>query len=216
VSLGDVLGLASLVLVVAGLALTWIVYALARFDSERQDVEGARGLLRAALAGMPGDLYFEHGYTVLSAQERADQDRRYVLEGTYGEIFPVSTASLTTLLSSVPLAPGRWIRESTIEAVGVAVWKIGTFNELVRQKSDFNGRHLVEIFDTSLDERRRKALADAAASQSAMLHGGGLGDAAWWGNLKRELAANISYLDGLHDAFRADGARLRAVLPWER
>jgi hypothetical protein len=76
----------------------------------------------------------------------------------------------------------------------MALWRIGTFNQLARQKSDFNVRHLAEIRDDELPAERREVIAKAAFSQSAMLHESGVGDGKWWTNLKHQLQSNIDAL----------------------
>jgi hypothetical protein len=93
-----------------------------------------------------------------------------------------------------PIAREPNVPRGTIDAASRALWQIGIFNQLVRQKSDFNGRHLAEIRDNGLPSKRRRALADAAFSQSAMLHRNGVGNATWWADLKRQLQTNIEAL----------------------
>jgi hypothetical protein len=186
VSLGDAL-------VLLGIAVAVLLYALERAASQRRDLDAALSLLLAVRDGMPwGDLYFGDGYDDAQAIRRAEQDYDLVREGAYGEIFEVPAAPLEALVTNP--ATGDYIERSTVHAVNVALWQIGVFNQFVRQKTDFNTRHLVEILDEELPEPQRLALARAARSQSQMLHSHGVGINPWYANLKRELSANIEVL----------------------
>jgi hypothetical protein len=206
VTLGDVLGLVSLVLVVVGLGLTWVVYQLERATAEQHDIEAARGLLLGVQAGMLewGDRYFGKAFGENEAATRSDQDYGWVMSGVYGDIFRVPAEPIAALLGGA--AASRWIDEQTVVAAGTALWKIGAFNELVRQKTDFNGRHLAEIYDTELPQRRRVVLARTAKAQSHLLHSAGVGDAKWYPGLTAQITANVKDLD----------AALRDRLRWKR
>jgi hypothetical protein len=182
----DWISLLTLVLVPVGFVLTWLLYRRERASEKRRDVDAALSVLRAVRDGTRpwGDLYFCTGYDGATTKTRAQEDYDTIMNDmSYGEVFRVPADPLVTLLSHP--AAGGLIRKETVEAASVALWQIGIFNQLVRQKSDFNGRHLAEIRGSQLAPERRKALADAAFSQSAMLHRSGVGDAAWWASLKQ-------------------------------
>jgi hypothetical protein len=172
-----------------------LVYELERTWSEGRDLDAGRKVLLAIRDAMPwGDLYFGTGYDDAAAERRAAQDYESIAEHhSYGEIFQVPTEPLAALLAN-PGAGGP-IRRETIEAASNALWQIGIFNQLVRQKTDFNARHLAEFVDRDLPEARREVLANAAFSQSRMLHASGIGDAAWWAAVKDAFHANIKVLN---------------------
>lgn len=189
---GDWFALATLILVPVGFLVTWLVYKKERANEKRRDLDAAVAVLRAVRDGITpwGELYFGKGYSDESARKRAQEDYDWIVKDkSYGEVFHVPTEPLVALLDHP--AAGGLIGKETIEVASVALWQLGIFNQLVRQKSDFNGRHLAEIRDVDLSPERRRALADAAFSQSAMLHARGVGDATWWVNLMHQLEANI-------------------------
>ncbi len=192
---GDWIALATLVLVPVGFFVTWLVYNHERCDGKRRDLDDAVSVLRAFRDGiMPwGELYFCQGYDYDSAKKRAQRDYDWIMtDKSYGEIFHVPADPLVAFLGHP--AAGGLIGKDTLEAASVALWRIGIFNQLVRQRSDFNGRQLVEIRDHDLPPSRRRALADASFSHSVMLHANGVGDATWWTNLKQQLQINIEAL----------------------
>lgn len=192
---GDWIALATLILVPVGFALTWYLYKRERSNEKRRDLDAAVSVLRAVRDGIRpwGELYFSKGYDDESARERAQKDHDWIMrDKSYGEVFHVPSDPLVALLSHP--AAGGLIERETVEAASVALWQIGIFNQLVRQKSDFNARHLAEMRDSDLPPERRRALADAAFSQSAMLHAKGVGDGAWYANLMHRLEDNIEGL----------------------
>jgi len=213
VTAGDDLALAGDVLVLVGLLVTWVVYRKARDDAAQRDREAALGSLlgvwatmteSTSPAGTPpsdrehgaptpwGELYFGGGYTEESARARAQQDYDAISKRSYAQVFEVPTEPLAALVAS-PFA-GTLIGNETIEAAQVALWQIGVFNQLVRQQTDLNSRHLAEIADPELPESRRHAVAQGAWWVSFMLHASAIGDARWYARLKGELAQNISLL----------------------
>lgn len=192
---GDWIALATLVLVPVGFALTWYLYKRERNNEKRRDIDAALSVLQAVHDGIKpwGDLYFSKGYDDESARKRAQEDYDWIInDKSYGEVFHVPADPLMALLSHP--AAGGLIGRETVEAASVALWQIGIFNQLVRQKSDFNGRHLAEIRSGDLSPERRTSLADAAFSQSTMLHAKGVNDGAWYANLMRRLDTNIEAL----------------------
>lgn len=209
-TLGDALGVVSIGLVAVGFGLTWVLYRLDQAAAEDHDVEAARALLCAVRDGTPwGNEYFQHAYDDAGADARAHHDYVSVSEGSYGEIFEVPTEPVAALLGGT--AASRWIDEPTVEAASVALWHLGTFNQLVRQKSDFNRSHLLEFYDAELPKRRRELLAIAAEKQSRMLHRNGVGDTAWYHNLRRQISANIDALDATLRTRRHWWNRLRRL-----
>jgi hypothetical protein len=142
-----------------------------------------------------GDKYFGCPYSDSDVAAHARVAYVAISERRYSQVFVVPTEPLATLLGSA--AAGRWISEQTVEAANVALWRIGVFNQLVDQQTDFNSRHLAEFRDDKLSPPRREVLAKSAEALSRMLHGEGIGDAEWYQELKRQLAANIKSLDAL-------------------
>jgi hypothetical protein len=188
VTLGDAVGL-------AGLALAWFVYQLQRADDRRHERDAALAELRTAYETITTPLarsYFATGYTDQSALGRAQQDYDWIMDKSYGQVFPFATDSLAALIRS-PSA-GSLIEAETMRTVGLAVWQMGVFNDLVRQKTDFNALHLVELANANLPDSRWTELAEAAKAQSAMLHRHGVGDGEWYSELKCDLEQNIRAL----------------------
>lgn len=182
------------VLILLSLALTWLVYWLGRAASTGRDLGTALALLRAVQSGMPwGALYFGSGYDAKAVDDRARQEYETVLHGSYGQVFHVPTEPLAALVANP--AAGGLVRRATVEAASVALWQLGVFNQLVRQQTDFNARHLAELYDDGLPPQRRETLAKAASAHSRMLHANGIGDAHWYQTLMRELATNIDLLN---------------------
>jgi hypothetical protein len=210
VTLEEKLVLAGDILIFLGFGVTGIVYWLQSAATARRDVAAALAVLLAVKDGMPwGDSYFAQSYVGEDVDNRARQDFMTVQSGNYAQIFHVPTEPLTTLVANP--AAGDLIPRETMEAVNVALWQIGVFNQLVDKQTDFNARHLAEIRDDSLPPERREALANAAYSLSHMLHGSGIGDGEWYATLKRELDANVAQLESRR--VRSWGIR---ALDWHR
>ena len=181
-------------LIVGGFAFTFAVYWLQRRDSRKRDIEAARALLAASRDGMAtwADDYFADSYTDATAHDRAHKDYEWVMSRNFGHIYAVPIEPFAALIGNP--ASGRWVREDTMVAVGTALQKIVLFNELVRQKTDWTGRHIAEILDEQLSDFRREQLARAAEGQSFMLHAG-IGNTWWYRTLKDAIARNIEWLD---------------------
>jgi hypothetical protein len=198
VGLGDALVLVGNVLLVLGLGITGLVYRRQKMASEQRDLEAAVSVLLAVRDGIPGawgDLYFGKGYDPEEVIKRAEQDFEWVSKGGYGQVFAIPTELFTALFASAPLG---LIFSETIAAAGVALWKMRTFNQLVRQQIDFNVRHLAEFVDEELPPARRQVLAKAARSQSHMIHNA-IGDAGWYGRFIGALDDNIAFLRHAQD-----------------
>ena len=178
-------------LVLLGLLATMVVYLLQLRTQEQRDKDSVLAALRALRDGIRpwGEMYFEKASDDASAMTRAQQDFDLVTGGQYGQVFRVPTEPLTAFLQR-PEA-GWLVRRETIEAVNVALWQVGVFNQLVKKQTDFNVRYADGLMDARLPTRRRHVLANAAKSISYMLHKNGIGDAQWYRALTSEIEANI-------------------------
>lgn len=126
------------------------------------------------------------------------------------------TEPLARLATSSP-------QEGLIDAITVAVanfalWKVHVFNQLVRQLTDFNAAHVVEITSQATDPARREDLAAAAMSLSQAVHRYGIGWAwsrrpdggrGWYGAFVEALSANMRDLSTVRDEHRWRWLRLR-------
>ena len=182
-----------------GLATAVLIYRMQRAASRRRDVHAAFTLLLGVKYGMTegwGTWFFSNVWLGEDLQKRAQQDCDAILEKHYAQVFPVPTQTVAAVLTS-PSA-GDLMNAQMIEAANLALYRIGVFNQLVAQQTDFNTRHLPEIRDDTLLPERRKALAMAAFSISHMLHGTGIGNAnapgCWYRDLTDAVEQNVSAL----------------------
>jgi len=179
---------------IGAIVISWALYGLGQRAARRHDLEAARELLGGVLAGMAGwgDIYFAEPYTEESIEAHAQQDRTMVMEQNWIHRYEIPTEPVAALVSGA--AASTWINQKTIEAAGVALWKMRLFNELVRQQTDLGRQHFAEILNPALPAERREAIARAAYLQSFNLHTG-IGPAAWYPTLKRALGDNIAEID---------------------
>jgi hypothetical protein len=181
--------------VVLGVVVALLLFLLDRAWTERREIKSACNALIAIRDAIKpwGDRYFAKGYSDEEAWVRAQEDHKYISAGSYGEIFRVPTEPVAALFTHPAL--GGLIRPKTVEAVGVALWRMSTFNQLVQQKSTFNAQHLVDyVSDGPEANQRREVLGTAARVQSAMLHGSAISDGQWYADLMREVNSNIQRL----------------------
>jgi hypothetical protein len=194
VLVGDALVLMGDILIIAGLVLSYRIYHRERADLIERDTESVLAMLEAMRDGIRAwaDPYFTTGYDEQGASERAQGDYKAVMDRSYGQLFRVPTEPLVALIERS--VGGSLLRKETVEAANIALWRMGVFNQLVQQQTDFNARHLSEIYDPALPEAQRRALADGARAISTMLHASVIGDATWYKRLKAELETNIQAL----------------------
>jgi hypothetical protein len=184
---------ALVVLVSVGVAI--IIYWRQRLVSKRRVLATLRavrdGMIKWKAERGWGDRHFGTAYSEPEAETRARQDFDAIMEKTYAQNFRVPTEPLAALIQR----PDALITSGTVEAVNIALWRIGVFNQLVQQQTDFNARHLAEIIHSNLPDERRRDLAEAARRISVMLHRDAIGDASWYQDLKAALTANIETLE---------------------
>jgi hypothetical protein len=211
VTTGDWLALAGDGLVVVTLVVTGLVFRADRRSARERDLDSTLAALEAAREGMVqwADVYFGKGYDLDVAAARAQQAFNLVMGGQCDQVFPVPTVPLTALLEQ-PGALGL-IRKETIQAVSLALWRIGIFNQLVQQQTDFNTLHYVEIHNGGISNERRRLLAEASRAMSNGLHVWGIGGASWYQRLKAELDANVGYLRALSAERRTLRHHLAAI-----
>lgn len=201
-TLGDTLTL-------VGLAVAVLFYALQRAWERRRDLEAALAVLVAVRDGMGraaeqdgptgwADVFFKSVWEGDALNNRAQQDYDAVMSGSYNQVFEVEVPSSPLEALIVGPGAGDLVKRETIEAANHALYQIGVFNQLVRQQTDFWGRHLAEIADPVLPSNRREAIARAARAQSKMLHGSGIGaagaDGGWYSRLTGAIDKNIGEL----------------------
>ena len=124
---------------------------------------------------------------------RAQQDDDSVMGGSHCQNFRVPTEPIASLIQQS--GEGWLISGETIAAANIALWKIGIFNQLVQQQTDFNAFHLAEFSHVNLDLTRRNALAQAAWRLSVTIHQYGIGDASWYRRLMTALDHNVEALE---------------------
>jgi hypothetical protein len=196
-TLGDVAVVCGDGLVIVGFGLTYVVYRRQRFDSEEREVVSTLALLHAVRDGMStwGDLHFGGtGYNEETARTRAQLDHDAVIHGSHSQNFRVPTEPITSLIEQSET--GWLISGETIAAANVALWKVGIFNQLVQEQTDFNVLHLAEFSDMNIDTSQRHQLAEAAWKLSMSIHQHGIGDASWYRDLMGALDRNIETLEG--------------------
>jgi hypothetical protein len=181
-------------LVLFGLALTLFLYRLERHTSDRSDLRDALAALQGARNGMEpwATLYFRTNYDEKTARTRAHLDYDAVMRRGHGIVYRVPTDGVSALIDR--LGQGIPARAETIEAINIALWQIGKFNQLVQQQTDFHATHLPEIMNPQLPEANRIALATAAESISFLLHFGGISNGMWYQSLLDELSAESASL----------------------
>jgi hypothetical protein len=142
-----------------------------------------------------GDLHFGGtGYNEETARTRAQLDHDAVIHGSHSQNFRVPTEPITSLIEQSET--GWLISGETIAAANVALWKVGIFNQLVQEQTDFNVLHLAEFSDMNIDTSQRHQLAEAAWKLSMSIHQHGIGDASWYRDLMGALDRNIETLEG--------------------
>jgi hypothetical protein len=193
---GDWIASAGDLLVLVGLGLTYVVYRRQSFDSYTRQVRSAVAVLRAVRNGVSlwGDQHFGgDGYTAETAWKRAQDDYVAVKAGTYSQNFRVPVEPIVALIQQP--GEGRFINRATIEAANIALWRLGSFNQLVQQQTDFNALYLSQ--GQALGDEQREELAKAARQISMMIHESAIGDAQWYRNLMRVIETNIHDLERL-------------------
>jgi hypothetical protein len=163
-----------------------------------------------------GQLYFSNEYTEATAAERAQQTHDGVMQRSIDQIFVVPTEPLAKLATSTPQE--GLIDSATVAVANSALWRVGVFNQLVWQLTDFNTEHAVEIFQPATSEPRRRELASAAASLSMQIHADGIGRSwsalpgggrGWYGALVEAIGSNLMAL-----VVQLDTPRWRQLIEW--
>ena len=188
---GDWIALGGDLLVTAGLVVTLIVYLLQRATSAELLRRSALAILHGAKNGIDpwGQLHFTTDYSGRIGQERAIQDYDAVMQHGYVQNFRVPAEPLAIVLQQRD--EGRFIARATIETVSLALWRIGQFNQLVEQQTQFNAQHAADIAGSEISETRRLAIAEAARRISLQIHQQAIGDSSWYAGLMDALDRNI-------------------------
>jgi hypothetical protein len=191
---GDWLVLVGDLIVLATLFVTYLIYLRQASASDERDIDSVLGMLRAVRSGIEpwGKEYFRRGYDDDAAAKQSERDADLVRTNNYYQVFSVPTEPLAAIIEHPE--EGWLIDTDTIEAANIALWRLRVFNQLVQQQTDFNAYYLPEIYDGTLSQPRREALAAAAGQISRMIHGRGIGDASWYRDLMDSLDRNIERL----------------------
>jgi hypothetical protein len=136
--------------------------------------------------------YFGTSYAGTAANDRSELDFNAIMAGGYFQNFLVSTEPVASLIQP----PGdAWpIASKTVQAASIALLRMGQFNQLVQQQTDFNARHAAELQGLDLGEDRKMAIAKAGRQISKNIHGAAIGDATWYERLMDALDENIRAL----------------------
>jgi len=189
------------VLLCVGFAIAVLIYRMQRAASRRRDVQATRALLAGVKSGMAegwGSWFFSNGYSSENAGLRARQDFEKISNSkNYGQVFLVPAHTVAALLTSPSV--GDLVSLETITTANLALYRIGVFNQLVKQQTEFNTRHAAEIVDDTLPPERRTAIAREAYGISNMIHADGIGEAnlpgGWYRSLTEAVEKNVCALD---------------------
>jgi hypothetical protein len=168
-------------------------------------------LLRAVREGMKpwGGLHFSAKYDAEAATARAEADAHAIMGRGFNQNFRVPTEPLVTLISQP--GEGWFVSQKTIEAANVALWRMGQFNQIIQEQTDFLGNHLPEIYNPHTNEQVRKSMADTAKRLSEIIHGTIIGTDGWYDSLVDALDDNIRQLqfaaDWSYEEWRNQGSR---------
>jgi hypothetical protein len=178
--------------VVTNLAIC--VYRSQQVEVENLQIDETLGFLRGIWDGMRpwGDLHFNQEYSHQQAVERAEKDRQSIREGVYQINYRVPTEPLENLIHYS--ASGVLLDRDVIIRANEALRRVGIFNQLVQQQTDFLAAHLPEVYDPTLDPVKRNALADTAGAISQIIHEAAIGDGAWYRDLMEAIEHTITAL----------------------
>jgi len=147
-------------LIFGGFAATICVYRSQQVQSENQLIDATLGVLHGIRDGMKpwADNHFGgSGWDEVQAAARAEKDRQCVREGVYFLNYRVPTELIVNLLQHSGTRAA--LSSETITLAGEALRKVGIFNQIVQQQTDFLAAHLPEIYYPTLEPARREALA---------------------------------------------------------
>jgi len=193
---GDWIAVSGDAAVVIGLLLTLVVFLLQRASSAKLLRQLALAILGAAKDGIApwGPLHFGTDYSIWG-EERVQLDFDAVMNHDYMQNFCAPTQPLISVINQPD--EGRYIARQTIEAINIALWKIGQFNQIVQQQTDFNAQHAVDIRGDDIATRQRHTIAEAAKRISVHIHMVVIGDGRWYEALMQALDENIEALHAL-------------------
>jgi hypothetical protein len=208
------------IITAAGFALAWAAFRYDRHVRWRAAVDAAHGTLSAVYRGMVegvvgggetawGQHYLHNIYTDKAARERAKNTNTLVMTRQIDQVLVVPTEPLAMLATTTP-HPGL-IEERTVAIASTALWRVGVFNQLVQQLTDFNAAHAVEISSDRTELERREDIAGAAMVLSYLVHRDGIGEAwaehpngavGWYRALVGALMVNMKSLEELQNSAR--------------
>ena len=183
--------------VTVGLAVTLFVYIRQRAESFELIRQSAIATLRGVRNGIApwGPAHFSTDYSGQVGLNRARLDHDQIMQHGYMQNYLVPTEPLVAIIEQRD--EGRFIDVATIEAVNVALWRIGQFNQLVQQQTDFNARHAAAISGSEISQQERQAIALASERISVEIHGIAIGDSRWFATLMSRLNENASAVEAI-------------------
>lgn len=193
------------VLVILAAGVAWLIYKRQRRDTATDrhaaDLAHVREQRAATLAHLQGvkaglvawtNEYFTTSYEGQAAADRSEVDFNAIMQGYYFQNFRVSTEPVASLIR--PLGDAWPLEHETLVAASVALQRMGVFNQLVQQQTDFNLRHAAEL-QGDVDEERKKAIGLAGRRISEHIHGAAIGDASWYEEFIAAIDKNIDALE---------------------
>jgi len=195
VGAGLLIALVGVVAAFVGIRAAYHIYRSQQRDAINEQRQATLAHLKGVKAAMEAWAkdYFDTSYAGAAAKDRAELDFNAIMQGSYFQNFRVSPEPVASLLQP----PGEaWpIDSETITVASIALLRMGQFNQLVQQQTDFNALHAAEIRDEALGDNRRLAIAKSGRRISEIMHGDVIGDAKWYKGLMKALDKNIQDLD---------------------
>jgi hypothetical protein len=184
VALGDVL-------VLAGAFIAFHVYQLQQDTLKRQRQQSSLDHLESVKAALIDwySNFFNANYRGEAAVVRAEQDRKAIQARSYGQVYMVPTDPVASLIQpSGDLWP---FSLQTLRAANIALSHMTVFNQFVRQQSEFNVLHAVEI--RRVEGRHLDDISEAGLRISTDLHQS-IDSGDWNRELKAAVTLNIAEL----------------------
>ena len=184
--------------VLAGIVASLCIYFGQANASKMRQLDTTLAALHAAKDGVDqvwGPQHFETSYTDEVATMRSRMDAAAIVGHGYSMNFCVPTEPIASLIHH---AGDKWqIRAKTVEAANKALWRIGTFNQIVQMQTEFNALHFPEVLDDDIDDKRREAIAKAASTISYILHANTIGEEPWYREYMDAIAENVALIERL-------------------
>jgi hypothetical protein len=215
-TVGDVLVFVGLVIAGIGVFVALRIYRRQQYDSDLREINATTSLMTAVRDGIRswGHPYFLPKYDHDAAEARAEEDAQAILHRSFRQNFRVPTDPLVSLIMQP--GEGRFVTREVTRSVNIALSRMGQFNQLVQEQTDFLGAHLPQIYNPHTNEQVRGALADSARQISMIIHGTIIGNDGWYNNLVTALDMNIVQLQSAarwsYDDWKESKAEARTIV----